>query len=179
MIATENEIRIAGIENDSIVDGPGLRMAIFFQGCRRACADCHNSGSWPVIGGAEAAPEEILAKIDGNPLLRGVTFSGGEPLIRAAALVLLAKGIAARQLDLAIYTGYTFEEIIEDGDEDVLCLLSYASTLIDGPFVKAQKSLTLPFRGSENQRILDMKRSLAERRAVPTANPAWDYDAEN
>jgi len=177
MIATEKSIRIAGIANDSIVDGPGLRMAIFCQGCNRHCEGCHNPESWAIGGGHEVAAAGLLAFIDKNPLLTGVTFSGGEPLLRAGALLPLAEGIRARGHDLAIYTGFTFEEIIADGDKDVLTLLHYAHTLIDGPFIIEQKSLMLPFRGSKNQRILDLPQSLAAEKAVATFDPAWRYDA--
>ena len=178
MISTENSIRIAGVANDSIVDGPGLRMAIFFQGCRRKCEGCHNPESWPVDGGGECAAEGLFAYIRKNPLITGVTFSGGEPLLRAGVLLPLAESIQSSGLDLAIYTGYTFEEILADGDGDVLALLGFASTLIDGPFVLAEKSLTLPFRGSGNQRVLDLPRSLTEGRAVPTSDASWDYRPE-
>ncbi|MDR3304989.1 MAG: radical SAM protein [Clostridiales Family XIII bacterium] len=176
MIATEEDIRIAGIENDSIVDGPGLRMTIFFQGCHRRCPDCHNPESWPADGGSAVTAESLLKQIDANPLLQGVTFSGGEPLIRAGALLPLAVGIRERGLDLAIYTGYRFEEILENGDEKALSLLAIAQTLIDGEFLAAQKSLTLPFRGSRNQRVLDLKASLAQGRAVAQSNPGWRFE---
>ena len=178
MIATEKTIRIAGIANDSIVDGPGLRMAIFFQGCRRCCEGCHNQESWPLEDGGECTAESLYTLVCKNPLLTGVTFSGGEPLLRAGPLLPLAKGIKARSLDLAIYTGFIFEDILADGDEDVLALLNYASTLVDGPFIVSQRSLMLPFRGSKNQRILDLAQSLAEVRAVPVSDPAWGYTAE-
>lgn len=176
MIAIEKDIRIAGTAGDSIVDGPGLRMTIFFQGCLRECPGCHNPESWPVRGGRASDAAELLAEIDKNPLLSGVTFSGGEPLLRAGALLPLAAGIRARGLDLAIYTGWTFEEILKDGDCDVLTLLGYASTLIDGAFESAQKSMLLTFRGSKNQRVLSVPDSLAEGRAVPTEDPAWAFD---
>ena len=173
MIATEKTIRIAGIANDSIVDGPGLRMGIFIQGCRRHCEGCHNPESWPLEGGGEVTAEALYNLICKNPLIDGVSFSGGEPLLRAGALIPLAKAIRAHGLDIAIYTGYTFEEILEDNDDDVLTLLNLSSILIDGPFILAERSLMLPFRGSPNQRILDLGRSLAEGRAVATSNPAW------
>ncbi|MDR0875656.1 MAG: anaerobic ribonucleoside-triphosphate reductase activating protein [Clostridiales Family XIII bacterium] len=175
MISTEKGIRIAGIANDSIVDGPGLRITFFFQGCRHGCEGCHNPESWPLAGGEETDAAALLAKIDANPLLQGVTFSGGEPLLRAGALLPLAEGILARGLPLAIYTGYTFEEILASGDREALALLACADTLIDGPFVLAQKSLTLSFRGSHNQRILDTKASLKAAAAVPQTAPEWNY----
>jgi len=173
MIAIQNDIRIAGIVGDSIVDGPGLRMAIFFQGCLRGCAGCHNPGSWELGGGREIGAGALLAEADKNPLLSGVTFTGGEPLLRAGALIPLAEGIDERGLDLAIYTGWTFEDILADGDPDALRLLGFASVIVDGPFMIERKSLMLPFRGSGNQRILDAKKSLSQSRAVPTGNPAW------
>jgi len=177
MIATEQTIRIAGIANDSIVDGPGLRMAIFFQGCRRHCEGCHNPESWEIEGGHDVSAAALFACAGKNPLITGVSFSGGEPLLRAEPLLPLARAFKERGLDLAIYTGYTFEEILADGDEKVLALLACASTLIDGPFDLGLKSLLLPFRGSQNQRVLDLPRSLAERSAIPTSDPAWGYDA--
>jgi anaerobic ribonucleoside-triphosphate reductase activating protein len=170
-----HEIRLAGIANDSIVDGPGLRITFFFQGCLHACEDCHNPETWPLTGGEETDADALLTKIDANPLLQGVTFSGGEPLLRAEALLPLAEGIRARGLPLAIYTGFTFEELFADGDRVVTALLAYADTLIDGPFVRTQKSLTLPFRGSHNQRILDTAASLKAGAAVATTDPAWGY----
>ena len=159
--------------SDSIVDGPGLRAAIFFQGCLRGCKGCHNPESWPLDGGKRVTAEAVLAGIDKNPLLTGVTFTGGEPLIRAGALLPLADGIRARGLDLAIYTGWTFEEILADGDKGALALLGYASTIVDGPFVLSKKSLTLPFRGSKNQRILDAAESLSAGQAILSGDPAW------
>ncbi|GHU61680.1 anaerobic ribonucleoside-triphosphate reductase activating protein [Clostridia bacterium] len=178
MICTERGIRLAGIVSDSIVDGPGLRITFFFQGCLRACEGCHNPGSWGLDGGEETDTETLLEKIDANPILQGVTFSGGEPLLRAEALLSLAEGIRARGLPLAIYTGYTFEKILASGDQAALRLLDYADTLIDGPFLLAQKSLALPFRGSRNQRILDMAASLAAGTAVAQADPEWGYHPE-
>ena len=176
MISTENSIRIAGIVHDSIVDGPGLRLTIFFQGCKRGCEGCHNPESWPVNGGDETTADALLSEVDGNPLLTGVTFSGGEPLLRARALVPLAEGIRKRNFDLAIFTGWTFDDILSDGDPDVLELLSHASVLIDGPFKLSEKSLLLAFRGSKNQRILDLKNSMAAGHAVPVEDPAWGYE---
>ena len=176
MIATEKNIRIFGIVHDSIVDGPGLRLAIFFQGCRRGCEGCHNPDTWPLGGGHETTVEALFSETKKNPLLTGVTFSGGEPLLRAGALLPLAKGIKESGLDLAIYTGWTFEDILDDGDEDVLSLLGYASVLVDGAFKAEEKSMLLFFRGSRNQRILDLGKSLAAGKAIPTDDPGWGYE---
>ena len=173
MIATEKNIRIAGIVHDSIVDGPGLRMTIFIQGCKRGCDHCHNPESWPMNGGSETTVSALLAEVDKNPLITGVTLSGGEPLLRAGALIPFAKGIKERGLDLAVYSGFTFEEIAEDGDRDVLDLLGLASVLVDGPFKISEKSLLLAFRGSKNQRILDTNRSLNTMQPSPSDDPGW------
>lgn len=166
-------IRIAGIENDSITDGPGLRLTFFVQGCPRTCPGCHNPESLPMEGGRLCRTEDLFERIRKNPILTGVTFSGGEPLIQAAALLPLAKMIRQEKLDLAIYTGYLFEEILAHSDPHVLSLLSLADILIDGPFVIKQRNLSLRFRGSENQRILDLPRSLAERKAIWTEDQEW------
>lgn len=166
-------IRVAGIENDSITDGPGLRLTLFVQGCPRACLGCHNPEAIPLKGGRLCSADELFEQICRNPILTGVTFSGGEPLIQAASLLPLARMIRQARLDLAIYTGYVFEEILAHSNPDVLSLLSLADILIDGPFVIEQRNLSLHFRGSENQRILDLPRSLAEKKAIWTEDPDW------
>lgn len=166
-------ICVAGIENDSITDGPGLRFTLFVQGCSRVCPGCHNPESIPLEGGTHHTVEDLIGRIRNNPLLTGVTFSGGEPLIQATALLPLARMIHEDNLDLAIYTGYTFEEILKENAPDVLHLLSFADILIDGPYVIKKRNLSLRFRGSGNQRILDVPKSLAARKAVWTEDQDW------
>ena len=166
-------IQIAGIENDSIVDGPGLRMCIFLQGCDKSCEGCHNPESLPLVGGKAYSVEELMEKIKKNPLLSGVTLSGGEPLLQAGELIPLVEKMQENGLNLVIYTGDTFEMILEKNDEDILKLLSFCDILIDGPFILAEKSLTLKFRGSRNQRILDCQKSLEAKVAILTDNPSW------
>jgi anaerobic ribonucleoside-triphosphate reductase activating protein len=166
-------IHIAGFIEDSIVDGPGLRSVVFTQGCDKRCPGCHNPDAQPLTGGSPCTPEELYARIVANPLCSGVTFSGGEPLLQAEALLPLARRIRDAGLPLAIYTGDVIERILERGDEAQLALLSLADTLIDGPFIEEKRSLSLPFRGSANQRILDSARSAREGRAAPCENPAW------
>ncbi len=166
-------IRVAGIENDSITDGPGLRFALFVQGCPRACPGCHNPQSLPLEGGQPYTVADLIGKIRRNPILTGVTFSGGEPLLFAASLLPLAKMIREDGLDLAIYTGYTLEEIFRENDPDALLLLSFADILVDGPFQIKKRNLSLRFRGSENQRILDLPQSLAARTAIWTSDRDW------
>jgi anaerobic ribonucleoside-triphosphate reductase activating protein len=166
-------INLAGIVNDSIVDGPGLRLTIFTQGCDKRCEGCHNPQAQALSGGTPYSTEQIIAKIKSNPILSGVTFSGGEPLLQAQALLPLAKQISELGLDLAIYTGDTFEQILTRGDKDQLALLGLCSTLIDGPFILAEKSMSLAFRGSANQRILDVKRSLETGSAILSEDENW------
>jgi anaerobic ribonucleoside-triphosphate reductase activating protein len=124
-------------------------------------------------GGTPYTCEELYGTITANPLCAGVTISGGEPLLQASALLPLARLIKEAGLPLAIYTGDTVEQLIERGDHAQLELLSIADVLIDGPFIAAEKSLTIPFKGSKNQRILDPAGSVREGRAVPISDPAW------
>ncbi len=171
---TSDKIRVAGIVDDSITDGPGLRITIFMQGCPHNCAGCHNPSALDVCGGMEYTCEQLMERINKNLLLTGVTFSGGEPILQAAALLPLAKGIKAAGLDLAIYTGYTFEELLARGNGAVLGLLGYADTLIDGPFMLEKRNLALAFRGSANQRIIDLPASLKEGHAVIRRCEYWN-----
>ena len=162
------ELRLAGVIRESIVDGPGLRMTIFTQGCPHNCEGCHNPQTHDFKGGYISHPENILKAIDEDPLLRGVTFSGGEPFMQPEALAQLAEEIHKRGLDVLTYTGFTFEQIIDSGDDRKLALLKQTDYLVDGKFVLALRSLELHFRGSSNQRIIAVKRSLEEGRAVET-----------
>ncbi len=170
---TSNKIRVAGIVSDSITDGPGLRLTLFVQGCERNCQGCHNQSALPLDGGNLYTLQEIMDIIKKNPILSGVTFSGGEPMLQAEALLPLARMIQDVGLDLAIYTGYTFEELINHGNASVLELLSLANTLIDGPFILAKKSLKLSFRGSSNQRIINLKDSMKQGIAIVEQSSAW------
>lgn len=154
--ACPKPLRIAGIVQDSIVDGPGLRYVIFTQGCPHHCPGCHNPQTHDFNGGREADPEELIEEIMKNPILSGVTFSGGEPFCQAEALVFLAEKIKENGKHLMIYTGYLLEELQEKKDPWIDRLLELADVLVDGPFLLEQKNLTLPYRGSENQRVIDM-----------------------
>lgn len=107
----ERTIRIAGIVRESIVDGPGIRFVVFAQGCPHKCPGCHNPQTHDFQGGYDCSIETILLEIDKNPLLAGVTFSGGEPFCQAERFLPLAKEIKNRRLDLVAYTGYTLEQL--------------------------------------------------------------------
>lgn len=166
-------IQLAGVVNDSITDGPGIRLTVFVQGCPHHCPGCHNPQTWDFAGGQPTTTEELWQQIQQNPLLSGVTFSGGEPMAQAAALLPLAQRIKQAGLELAIYSGYTFEQLLALPDPAVRQLLELADTLIDGPFILAQRNLELNFRGSENQRILKAAASLKEGRPVFEEAERW------
>jgi anaerobic ribonucleoside-triphosphate reductase activating protein len=161
------ELRIAGTVNDSIVDGPGIRFTIFTQGCPHNCEGCHNPQTHDFNGGTIVDTDELLEKIKGNPLLDGVTFSGGEPFCQADALAELGREVKALGLNVITYTGYTFEKLYEKRSENGWGkLLEVTDHLIDGPFVLAQKDWEIKFRGSSNQRYIDCQESLKQGRAV-------------
>ena len=151
--------RLYGTVNDSIVDGPGLRYVIFTQGCLHHCPGCHNPDSHAIDGGYIEDTEQCLLEIDQNPLLDGVTLSGGEPFLQATALIHFVQKVKKRHLHVMIYSGYTFEEILELGDEEKK-LLSLCDTLVDGKFILSLKSMELLYKGSSNQRIIDIQASL-------------------
>lgn len=155
-------IRISGIEKESIVDGPGIRYVIFVQGCPHHCVGCHNPQTHDFDGGRDKRFDEILSDLDKNPLLSGVTFSGGEPFCKAKELAELAVEIRKKGLNIVCYSGYTFEELLEKGkkEPEVFELLKLSDILIDGKFIINEKSLMLKFRGSKNQRILNLPASL-------------------
>lgn len=155
-----SKIRVAGIVEESIVDGPGIRLVVFTQGCNHNCIGCHNPESHSFSGGKLIDIEDILDMIKENTLLDGITLSGGEPFEQAKECTILAKKTKELGLDVIVYTGYTFEEILKK--DEFKELLLQTDTLIDGKFHIEQKSLMLKFRGSKNQRIIDVKRFLGE-----------------
>ena len=163
---------LSGIVSDSIVDGPGIRTTIFCQGCPHHCPGCHNPETCDFGCGTMVPVEDLLDVVRSNPLCRGVTFSGGEPFAQAAGFAKLAKLLKEKGYEVASYSGYTFEELLE-GSDDQKALLAAIDILIDGPFLMAEKSLEIAFRGSRNQRILDVKKSLAEGRAVCVTSGRW------
>lgn len=163
------ELRIAGTANDSIVDGPGIRFTIFTQGCPHHCDGCHNPETHDFSGGEVVDTADLLARIKANPLLDGVTFSGGEPFCQAKALADLGREIKSLGLNIVTYTGYTFEKLYADRHENGWGeLLEVTDHLVDGPFILAQKDWEIKFRGSSNQRYIDCQASLAEGRVVET-----------
>ncbi len=161
-------IRLAGVVRESIVDGPGIRFTVFVQGCPHHCPGCHNPQTHDPAGGYDCEISRLLEEFDRDPLLRGMTLSGGEPIEQAEALLVLARAVRERGKDLVLFSGYTFEQLLEMGKTRpaIPALLSECFLLIDGRFVLAQRDLTLRFRGSRNQRLLDPPASLAAGKAV-------------
>lgn len=168
-------MRIAGLVNDSIVDGPGLRFTVFTQGCPHHCPGCHNPASHDPAGGNEKPVEEIIRQMQKNPLLDGVTLSGGEPFSQAGDCALIARAAHQKGLNVWTYTGYTYEGILAGCKErpDWEALLLETDVLVDGPFVISQRSLEIKFRGSRNQRLIDVKKSQSAGEIVLWQPPTW------
>ncbi len=162
-----SKIRLSGIIEESIVDGPGIRFVIFSQGCPHHCKGCHNPQTFDPSGGYEYDTNNLIMKIKKNPLLKGVTFSGGEPFLQAEAFTELAREIHSLGLDVMSYTGYVFEDLIACKENiSWQNLLHNIDILVDGPFLLEKKSLLLKFRGSENQRIINVNESLRNNKAA-------------
>lgn len=153
------KINIAGIEKQSIVDGTGLRYVVFAQGCSHACPGCHNPESHPFGIGVDYLPDDLIREIKRNPLLKGVTFSGGEPFDQAQGFLDLSQRIKTMNLDIWCYTGYLYEELVNSSDSFKAELLGHIDVLVDGRFEIDKRSLAAPYRGSFNQRIIDVKKS--------------------
>lgn len=161
-------MKLSGIISQSITDGVGLRMVVFTQGCPHRCPGCHNPHTHDYDGGMEYKTATIMNKYIKNPLLAGITFSGGEPFVQAKELIPLADAVYSHDGTVWCYTGYTWEELIKKCDDDpsVRSLLERIDVLVDGRYEEAQRDLTLRFRGSRNQRILDVKASMLLCKAV-------------
>ncbi|MDR2924133.1 MAG: anaerobic ribonucleoside-triphosphate reductase activating protein [Treponema sp.] len=153
-------MRLSGITPESFVDGPGLRYVIFTQGCPHQCPHCHNPETWDNNGGKEYTVKQVVRLLKQQKKTKqGVTFSGGEPFLQADELAETA--LAAHQInwDVVTYTGYTYEELIlliNGGNSGVSALLAATDILIDGKYIHKLRNIELHFRGSSNQRIIDM-----------------------
>lgn len=163
------DIRIYGTVNDSIVDGPGLRYTVFTQGCPHKCPGCHNPESHDFDGGRLVDTDEIIAQMKKNPLLDGVTLSGGEPFCQPEACLMIARAAHEAGLTVWAYSGYTYEQLLEKTPE----LLKEVDVLVDGPFILAQRSLELKFKGSRNQRLIDIKKTQQKGEIVLWEAPVW------
>lgn len=160
-------IRYADIISESIVDGLGIRVAAFLQGCPRSCEGCHNQELLPADGGIEIEEKKfadlLLSKI--TPLHQGITFTGGDPLLQHETLCTVITLIRKKNpgLNIWVYTGYTFEEIRH------LEIIKSIDVLVDGPFILKEKDIGLPMRGSRNQRIIDIAETLQKGAVVTLA----------
>lgn len=152
----ECNLRISDIIEDSIVDGPGLRFTIFVQGCPHHCKGCHNPQTHDFDGGRLVTIDELFDRYQKNPLLSGVTFSGGEPFCQPAVLARLGQMVRESGGNIITYTGFIYEDLLDraKSDPSIRALLDVTDLLIDGPYIEEQRSLELPFRGSENQRLI-------------------------
>ncbi|QEY35317.1 anaerobic ribonucleoside-triphosphate reductase activating protein [Caproiciproducens galactitolivorans] len=154
-----SKLKISGVEPESIVDGKGFRYVVFTQGCPHHCPGCHNPQTHDFNGGKWVDIEDLFSEICENPLLNGVTFSGGEPFCQPRPLAELAKRVHEKKLSVTVFTGYLYEDLVNHHDPDVDALLAQTDVLIDGPFILAERDLTLAFRGSRNQRMINMSRT--------------------
>lgn len=163
-------MRLSGFTYESIVDGPGIRVVIFAQGCLSACAHCHNPESWAPEGGQEYTVREIIKMMKkpgpGRKRIRGITFSGGEPFLQAGEAAQIAIEAKLIGWDVCTFTGYTLEELEEREDADIKALLNQTDYLIDGPYIHTLREIGLKFRGSSNQRIIDMNETRKRGRMI-------------
>lgn len=164
----DTTIRIAGIIKESIVDGPGIRLTVYTQGCPHRCPGCHNPETHAFDGGNLITIGDIIEMVRKNPLLDGVTFSGGEPFSQAGPLTILAKELKKMGLNIMTYTGYTYEFLVKESNKSNAWreLLDITDILVDGRFEIEKRNILLPFRGSENQRIIDMAKTREQNKVV-------------
>jgi len=154
------------------VDGPGFRYVIFAQGCTHGCKGCHNPDTHALDGGYLVDADSLIADIQQSKHIDGVTFSGGEPFLQPEAFSYIAEKLKKTGINIVCYTGFTFEELIEENNESRMKLLSLVDTLIDGPYVEELKDLSLTYRGSGNQRIIEVRSSMKEKR-IRTYSSVW------
>lgn len=159
-------LRIAGIEKESITDGVGVRYTVFTQGCKHKCLGCHNPETHDINGGYDIAIDEIIEDLKSNPLLDGITLSGGDPFFQAKEctelLVRIRKEL--KHLNVWAYSGFTFEQLLRN--KDMREMLDLVDVLVDGRFVLKRRTLESRFKGSENQRIIDVRKSLENNKVI-------------
>lgn len=168
-------IRLAGISEESFVDGPGIRFVVFGQGCPHRCPGCHNPQTHAFDAGYEQEITHLFEQMLKNPLQDGVTFSGGEPFAQPEAFSALAKLVKQKNMNLWAYTGYTFDQLMIMGEKRpvILELLGQLDVLVDGLFELENRTLEEPFRGSKNQRLIDVPKSLTQQKVILWEPPLW------
>ncbi len=160
------ELRVAGIVKESVVDGPGFRYVIFAQGCTHCCEGCHNPDTHALDGGYAVDTDNLIEDIKQSRYIDGVTFSGGEPFLQADAFIHIAEKLKESNINIVCYTGFTFEELMGSKEVNRIKLLGLTDMLIDGPYMEEFKDISLTYRGSKNQRIIDVKSSMREQKVV-------------
>ena len=165
---SNNEIRLAGIAQNSLVNGHGLRKVFFSQGCNHHCKNCFNPSTWSFDGGKMINMDSLVQQVLDEPFLDGVTFSGGDPFQQPDKFAYLAKKLKEKDINIWIYTGYTFEELLElaKTNESIDEMIHNCDVIVDGPFVQDLYDPKLLFRGSSNQRIIDVKKTLETRSII-------------
>ena len=156
-------VRLAGIAYESLVNGPGIRRVFFAQGCKHTCKGCFNPETHSFDKGIVLEIDKLIKDVLENPMITGVTFSGGDPIEQAHSFSYMAKILKNKGLNIWCYTGYTFEKLLDKMKEnkDIRELLNNIDVLVDGKFEINNKKEELKFRGSSNQRIIDVNKSLA------------------
>lgn len=150
-------LNIASCAKESIVDGDGLRFTLFVQGCPHHCEGCHNPSTWEFGKGKKVGYKTIFNMMLENPLLEGITLSGGEPFMQAEDLYLLAKLVHSNDMNVWCYTGFTYEYLLEHGTTAQKQLLDEIDVLVDGRFELEKRDISLMFRGSSNQRVINLE----------------------
>lgn len=168
------KINLAGTVNDSITDGPGIRFTVFVQGCPHHCEGCHNQHTWEFKDRELVSWQQLFEKIKDNPLLDGITLSGGEPMCQAEALLPLAKACKKLGLNIAIYSGFLFEDLLKINNPHQIELLKTADVLVDGKFMQDKRDYRLKFCGSTNQRVLNLPESIKQNKAVLNLSESWN-----
>ena len=161
------KIRLAAeLQTDSIVDGEGIRTVIWTQGCEHKCKGCHNPETWDyspeTLKDKVMSFEDILNKLNNNPLCSGITLSGGDPVLQAKKLCDFIKYLKDNNCNkpILMFTGYTLEELVAKEDLRINWILNHIDYLIDGPFIEEERDITLKMRGSRNQRIWDLNNKI-------------------
>lgn len=171
-------LRMYGTAPESIVDGPGLRFSVFVQGCSHRCPGCHNLASQPAEGGYLCEPAELMREIRKNKLIHGVTLTGGEPFEQTEGMFELAQLLRAEGYNIWVYSGYLFEELMKGHPhEKAPELLSLCDVLVDGPFVQSLTSYELRWKGSSNQRVIDLPATLKQGSVVIWQPETLDFSA--
>lgn len=161
-------IRLAGIAENSLVNGKGLRKVFFSQGCSHHCEGCFNQHTWEFAGGRMFDMDELVQKVKDEPFLDGVTFSGGDPFQQADKFAYLAKKLHEANINIWAYTGYTFEELMKLAQTNpyIKQMINNVDVIVDGRFMKDKMSENLKYCGSSNQRVIDVKSSLNENKII-------------